>query len=75
MAAAHSADPVSVDTHNSTKLDELPALLTPRQFQVFTQLSRGSVYDLLRRRAIPGVLRFGRSIRIPRESITSFRAE
>lgn len=54
------------------QLADYPELLTPAEFQSITRLSRTTVYDLLRREQIPGVLRFGRAIRIPRAAINSF---
>jgi len=52
----------------STPLRELPEFLTPAQVQVYLQVGRSTIYELLRTGAIPS-RRFGRQIRIPREAL------
>ena len=46
--------------------EQLPALMTVKQLQQLLQLSRGKVYALVNRKDFPSI-RFGRSIRIPRD--------
>jgi excisionase family DNA binding protein len=48
--------------------DELPELLTPAEVQAYLNLSRNSVYELLRRNELEHV-RFGRLIRIPKTGL------
>jgi len=48
---------------------DLPEYLTPAEVQAYLNLSRTTVYDLLRRNEIKHV-RFGRAIRIPKAALT-----
>jgi excisionase family DNA binding protein len=48
--------------------EELPEYLTPLEVQTYLGLSRGTVYELLRRNEIQHV-RFGRTIRIPKAAL------
>ena len=48
--------------------DELPEFLSPEEFGAYLRLGRNTVYDLLRRDAMPHV-RFGRTIRIPKAAL------
>ena len=48
--------------------NELPEYLTPTEVQAYLNLSRTTVYDLLRRNEIKHV-RFGRAIRIPKAAL------
>ena len=50
------------------RYDDLPDLLTPADAQAFLQVSRNTMYDLLRTQAVPSI-RFGRLIRIPKSSL------
>jgi len=61
--------PLKID---SISFDELPALITIEEFIAATRVSRAWAYDAARRGLIPGLLRFGRSIRIPKTAINSF---
>lgn len=54
-------------------LDELPEYLTPLEVQMYLGLSRGTVYELLRRNEIRHV-RFGRAIRIPKAALRPLEA-
>lgn len=47
---------------------DLPEFLTPSEVQAYLNLSRTTVYDLLRRNEIQHV-RFGRAIRIPKAAL------
>ena len=49
------------------QLDELPLVLTMRQVQDITGLSKPKVYELAHTRGFP-VVRFGRALRVPREA-------
>jgi excisionase family DNA binding protein len=48
--------------------NELPEFLTPSEVQAYLNLSRSTIYDLLRRNEIRHV-RFGRQIRIPKSTL------
>jgi excisionase family DNA binding protein len=48
--------------------DELPEYLTPEEVREYLNLSRNTVYELLRRNEIKHV-RFGRLIRIPKAGL------
>jgi len=50
--------------------DELPEFLSPEEFRAYVGISRTTIYDLLRRDAIPPV-KFGRCIRIPKWALQS----
>jgi len=63
-----SARPVSVASSPRGSLTQLPALLTVAEFQRATRISRTTAYQLLRDGAVPA-LRFGRTLRIPREAL------
>ena len=51
-----------------TPLDDLPELLRVEEAATWLDVSRGIVYDLVKRRDLRGV-RFGRLLRIPREAL------
>jgi excisionase family DNA binding protein len=51
-----------------TPFTELPELLTPVEFATVSGMSKGIVYDLVRRGALRHV-RFGKLIRIRREAL------
>ena len=51
----------------AVQLDELPLVLTMRQVQDITGLSKPKVYELAHTRGFP-VVRFGRALRVPREA-------
>jgi excisionase family DNA binding protein len=51
-----------------TPVADLPEFLSPEEFRAYLGLSRSTVYDLLRRRAIPS-RRFGKCIRIPKSAL------
>lgn len=48
-----------------TAFEALPELLSPEEFRAYAGIGRSTMYDLLRRQAIPH-LRFGRCKRIPK---------
>jgi excisionase family DNA binding protein len=50
--------------------DDLPELLTVAEAQRFLRISRGLIYDLVRRGELPSV-RFGRLLRIPKTALRS----
>lgn len=52
----------------TTKLDDLPELLTPDEVRAFLGVGRGTVYELIRRGEIKSV-RLGRLVRIPKSSL------
>jgi excisionase family DNA binding protein len=51
-----------------TPYDELPEYLSPEQYQHYLGISRTTVYDLLRRQAIPHLV-VGRLKRIPKSAL------
>ena len=51
-----------------TPVEELPEYLSPEEFRRYLDLSRSTVYDLLRRDEIPHS-KFGRCIRIPKSAL------
>ena len=51
-----------------TPIDALPEFLSPEEFRAYVGISRSTMYDLLRRDAIPHV-KFGRCIRIPKSAL------
>ena len=55
-------------TIRTTTFEELPELLTPEEVREWLGVSRGMVYELLRRGEIAHV-RFGRLIRVPKSSL------
>ena len=55
-----------------TPLEALPEFLSPEEFRAYVGLGRSTIYDLLRRRAIPWV-NFGRCIRIPKSALRADR--
>jgi excisionase family DNA binding protein len=48
--------------------DQLPEFLTPDEVRAYLNVSRNTVYELLRRNEIPHV-RFGRLIRVPKAAL------
>lgn len=56
--------------NRTSPFEELPEYLTPFEVQAYLGLSRGTVYELLRRNEIPSV-RFGRAIRVPKAALRS----
>lgn len=55
-------------TTTPPRYDDLPDLLTPGDARAFLQVSRNTIYELLRTQAIRSV-RFGRLIRIPKSAL------
>ena len=51
-----------------TPVAELPEFLSPEEFRRYMDLSRSTVYELLRRDEIPHC-KFGRCIRIPKSAL------
>lgn len=51
----------------TTKYDDLPEFLSVEEFQTVTRVSRATAYDLARR--LDGVVRYGRTIRIPKSAL------
>jgi len=54
-------------------LSDLPEFLTPDEVGAYLELSRNTVYDLVRREEIAHV-KFGRSIRIPKAALQRLAA-
>lgn len=59
--------------NRSVPFSDLPEFLTPVEFQAYLDLSRSTVYELLRRNQIAHV-RFGRQIRIPKSALRKAHA-
>ena len=51
-----------------TPIADLPEFLSPEEFREYVGIGRSTIYDLLRRDAIPHV-KFGRCIRIPKTAL------
>ena len=49
--------------------EDLPELLTPDEAREYLRVSRGTIYELVKRNEIQSV-RFGRSIRIPKAALS-----
>lgn len=54
-----------------TPFAALPQFLSVEEFRAFVGIGRSTVYDLLRRDALPCV-RFGRVVRIPRDALRPY---
>jgi len=55
-------------TNHKSSFDGLPDWCTPEEVRVFLGLGRATVYELIRANKIPA-RRFGRRIRIPKDSL------
>lgn len=55
-------------TNHKPSFDRLPDWLTPEEVRVFLGLGRATVYELIRSNKIPA-RRFGRRIRVPKDSL------
>jgi excisionase family DNA binding protein len=51
-----------------TPFDDLPEFLSPEEYQLYLNVSRSTVYDLLRRQQIPHIC-VGRQKRIPKSAL------
>ncbi len=51
-----------------TPLEDLPQFLTVEEWRTFMRIGRSSAYDLIRQGIVP-VIRWGRTVRIPREAV------
>lgn len=58
----------SMPRGRKTPIEDLPEFLSPDEFRGYVDISRSTVYDLLRKAEIPFV-RFGRCIRIPKAAL------
>jgi excisionase family DNA binding protein len=58
--------PILVTPH--TPIEDLPQFLTVEEWRTFMRLGRSSAYDLVRRGIVP-VVRWGRTVRIPRQAV------
>jgi excisionase family DNA binding protein len=54
-----------------TPLEDLPQFLTVEELRAFLRIGRSSAYDLIRRGIMPAI-RWGRTVRIPREAVMKF---
>lgn len=63
LAKTSHPEPTRLDRR--ARIDDLPEFLSPEEFRRYVGLGRSTVYDLLRRDALPH-LRFGRVIKIPK---------
>ena len=52
-----------------TPVADLPQFLSPEEFRTYVGIGRSTMYDLLRRGAIP-YEKYGRCIRIPKTALT-----
>jgi excisionase family DNA binding protein len=51
-----------------TPIEDLPQFLTVEEWRTFMRIGRSSAYDLIRQGLVPAV-RWGRTVRIPREVV------
>jgi excisionase family DNA binding protein len=51
-----------------TPIEDLPQFLTVEEWRTFMRIGRSSAYDLIRRGLVPAI-RWGRTVRIPREAV------
>jgi excisionase family DNA binding protein len=51
-----------------TPLEDLPQFLTVEEWRTFMRIGRSSAYDLIRQGLVPSI-RWGRTVRIPREAV------
>jgi excisionase family DNA binding protein len=51
-----------------TPLEDLPQFLTVEEWRTFMRIGRSSAYDLIRQGLVPAI-RWGRTVRIPREAV------
>jgi excisionase family DNA binding protein len=61
--------PILVTPH--TPIEDLPQFLTVEEWRTFMRMGRSSAYDLIRRGIVP-VVRWGRTVRIPREVVVKY---
>ncbi|SRR6266511_5695444 len=54
-----------------TPIEDLPQFLTVEEWYIFMRIGRSSAYDLIRQGIVPSV-RFGRTLRIPKEGVLRF---
>ena len=54
-----------------TPLEDLPQFLTVEEWRTFMRIGRSSAYDLIRQGLVP-VVRWGRTLRIPRGAVWKF---
>jgi excisionase family DNA binding protein len=59
---------INTMSNRTVPYDNLPEYLTPAEVQAYLNISRNTVYELLRRNEIPHV-RFGRLIRVPKAAL------
>ena len=50
-------------------IDRMPSLLTVEEAAVFFRINRKTLYEAIRLQQVPGVVRFGKSIRLGREAL------
>ena len=58
----------TTETVTPPRYEDLPDLVTPEDARLFLQISRNTMYELLRTQAVRSV-RFGRLIRIPKSAL------
>ena len=63
-------DSTSRTVHSEPKtIDRLPSLLTVDEAAAFFRINRKTLYEAIRLEQVPGVVRFGKSIRLGREAL------
>ena len=50
-------------------IDRMPSLLTVEEAARFFRINRKTLYEAIRLEQVPGVVRFGKSIRLGREAL------
>lgn len=54
---------------NPFRLDEMPDVVTVEEARYILRIGRNSMYEAVRRGEIPGVIRLGRRLLIPRAAL------
>ena len=60
---------VAVPISELKSIDRLPSLLTVEEAARFFRINRKTLYEAIRLAQVPGVVRFGKSIRLGREAL------
>jgi excisionase family DNA binding protein len=63
--------PKPITVTPQTSLEDLPQFLTVEEWRTLMRIGRSTAYDLIRQGALP-VVRWGRTVRIPREAVMKY---
>lgn len=65
----------ATDHDNIARGDDLVPILTVDELALLLRLDRKTVYSMVRRGEIPGVRRFGRAVRVHRDTVLRWLAD